>query len=329
MNANYTDECPIWEKPAICRHSNDRMLWVNSLRAGGEYCIRQDISLMGLREEYKDDVIKARLTSWLIEQRLLGVRCPKITETEIREALERRALSELKRADRLLKHFQKRTRYPGDSFEYYKRKGNDLDPFWQIMAWSESTKKEEAQFFVDYLHKEGWMEKATGGPHPTFRLTIEGYVHLAKLERTATDSSQVFVAMWFDDSMVPAWEDGIDPAIKNTGYTPKRIDKEEHLNKIDDQIIAEIRRSRFIVADFTHGRGGARGGVYYEAGFAHGLDIPVIFTCRKDALKRIHFDTRQYNHIVWKKPEELREKLEARIGAVIGQGPVTAQQKAS
>ena len=329
MNANYTDECPIWEKPAICRHSNDQMLWVDSPRAGGEYCIRQNISLMGLREEYKDDFIKARLTSWLIEQRLLGIRCPKITETEIREAIERRALSELKRADRLLKHFQKRTQYPGDSFEYYKRKGNDLDPFWQIMAWSESIKKEEAQFFVDYLHKKGWMEKATKGLHPTLRLTIEGYVHLAKLERTATDSSQAFVAMWFGDSMNPAWEEGIKPAIENAGYTPKRIDKKEHVDKIDDQIIAEIRRSRFIVADFTHGDEGVRGGVYYEAGFAHGLNIPVIFACREDAFNNIHFDTCQYNHIVWEEPEELRKELEARIGAVIGHGPVKHKKEAS
>ena len=182
---------------------------------------------------------------------------------------------------------------------------------------------------MDYLGKRGWIEKVKEGPLPTFRLTIAGYVHLAELERTATDSSQAFVAMWFDDSTTAAWEDGIKPAIENTGYTPMRIDQKEHVNKIDDQIIAEIRRSRFIVADFTHGRGGARGGVYYEAGFACGLNIPVIFMCRKNAFKRIYFDTRQYNHIVWKNPVELREKLEKRIGAVVGHGPVKHNKKAS
>ena len=51
------------------------------------------------------------------------------------------------------------------------------------------------------------------------------------------------------------------------------------------------------------------------------LDIPVIFTCRKDVLNQVHFDTRQYNHIVWEKPEELREKLAKRIAAVVGDGP--------
>lgn len=45
------------------------------------------------------------------------------------------------------------------------------------------------------------------------------------------------------------------------------IGSKEHSNKIDDEIIGEIRRSAFIVADFT----GHRGGVYFEAGFAMGL----------------------------------------------------------
>ena len=55
--------------------------------------------------------------------------------------------------------------------------------------------------------------------------------------------------------------------------------------------------------------------------FTHGLSIPVIFTCRENVFEKIHFDTRQYNHIVWETPEKLRQKLTARIAAVIGDGP--------
>jgi hypothetical protein len=76
-----------------------------------------------------------------------------------------------------------------------------------------------------------------------------------------------------------------------------------------------------LVADFTQGESGARGGVYYEAGFAHGLNLPVIFTCREDAIGKVHFDTRQYNHIVWETVEELRDKLAKRIAATVGDGP--------
>lgn len=97
--------------------------------------------------------------------------------------------------------------------------------------------------------------------------------------------------------------------------------EKEHLNKIDDEIIAEIRRSKFLIADFTEGDTGARGGVYYEAGFAHGLNIPVIFTCRSDTFSKVHFDTRQYPHIIWDTPEQLSKRLVRRICAVIGTGP--------
>ena len=151
-------------------------------------------------------------------------------------------------------------------------------------------------------------------------VTVDGYGRIA--EQVANiDSSQAFVAMWFDDSMNESFETGIKSAIEDAGYNPLRIDRKDHINKIDDEIIAELRRSRFVVADFTDGVGGARGGVYYEAGFAHGLNLPVIFTCRTDAVESLHFDTNHYSHIVWSTPAELREKLKTRILAVIGQGP--------
>ena len=53
----------------------------------------------------------------------------------------------------------------------------------------------------------------------------------------------------------------------------------------------------------------ARGGVYYEAGFAQGLGLPVIWTCRKDMIDYVHFDTRHCAHIDWEAPDELKDKL--------------------
>ena len=152
-------------------------------------------------------------------------------------------------------------------------------------------------------------------------VTVDGYRHVQK-NITNADSRQAFVAMWFGEEMDPIYEEGIEKAIKNTGYKPLRIDRKEDVNKIDDEIIAEIRRSRFVVADFTQGEDGARGGVYFEAGFATGLGIPVIYSCRKDKIDQLHFDTRQYHHIVWKTAEELRDQLEKRILALIGEGPL-------
>ena len=125
--------------------------------------------------------------------------------------------------------------------------------------------------------------------------------------------------------MDESYRNGVAPAVRDAGYNPLRIDQKEHINKIDDEIIAEIRRSKFLISDFTQGSDGARGGVYYEAGFAHGLGLPVIFTCRGDSLDNLHFDTNHYNHIVWTNSADLREKLTQRILAVMGTGPAASQ----
>ena len=105
----------------------------------------------------------------------------------------------------------------------------------------------------------------------------------------------------------------LKPALEEMDYKPVWMKVIEHNGKIDDRIIAEIRRSGLVISDFT----GNRGGVYYEAGFAQGLGIPVIWMCKNDPeeLKNLHFDTRQYNHILWENAGDLKEKLINRIGA--------------
>lgn len=123
--------------------------------------------------------------------------------------------------------------------------------------------------------------------------------------------------MWFDDSMTDAYEHGFEVGVLNAGYNPLRIDRHDHINRIDDEIIRQINASRFVVADFT----GHRSGVYFEAGYALGKDIPVFWTCRKTDMGKLHFDIRQFNCIDWETPAELASRLSARIEAVLGSGP--------
>lgn len=160
-----------------------------------------------------------------------------------------------------------------------------------------------------------------------FRQTLDGFVDidlpvrgLIEIEEAqgTVESDSAFVAMWFAPEMSAAYEEGIAPAVEKLGFRPVRIDRREHNNKIDDEIIAEIRRAHFLIADFSCGPDGARGGVYYEAGFAAGAGKPVIYMVREGDLPRVHFDTRQFNHIVWVSHDDLRTRLANRIGATIG-----------
>ncbi len=155
----------------------------------------------------------------------------------------------------------------------------------------------------------------------TVRVTPNGWQHVDQLRRGIGRLNRAFVAMWFDAKTAPAYENGIKPALIECGYEPPfRVDDVEHdveetagkyIPRIDDRIFAEIRRSRFVVADFT----GHRSGVYYEAGFAEGLAIPILWCChaKKSEIKKMSFDTRQIQHIIWTDPADLRTQLTAKI----------------
>jgi len=144
-------------------------------------------------------------------------------------------------------------------------------------------------------------------------LTLLGWQKSEEIKESDKFSKKCFVAMSCNEELREIYENGIKKAIEEAGYQPIFIEREEHNEKICDLIISEIRSSKFLVADVTK----QRQNVYYEAGFAHGLKRSVIWTCRNDEIGNVHFDTRQYNHIVWETVEDLKKKLCNRIKASI------------
>jgi len=214
------------------------------------------------------------------------------------------------RFDRVLRNLCAMTSFPGERLSLHM-----TDDLPVLFAESE----EAGNFMLQELTKLGYITHGVGGVGPP------GYLHalvyaagierVQQLERASgrEASLQAFVAMWFDPQTDGAYYHGIEPAVKACGFNPRRIDIKEHNNKICDEIIAEIRRSRFLIADCT----GQRPGVYYEAGFAQGLGITVIWTCCKRDVRKLHFDTRQYSHVVWDGPDDLCAKLTNRIRATI------------
>lgn len=169
----------------------------------------------------------------------------------------------------------------------------------------------EFKFLVDRAVGIGYLEIAYG--ESVYRLTFKGWEHAAQLSQSQVRTNLAFIAMSFDADLRPVYLEAIRPALEQTGYVPFRVDDIQYNEKIDDRIIADIRKSGLLIADFTR----HKGGVYFEAGFALGLGVPVIWSCRETDIPGAHFDTRQYNHIVWKDASDLREKLVARIEATV------------
>jgi nucleoside 2-deoxyribosyltransferase len=210
---------------------------------------------------------------------------------------------------------------------------------------------EELESVLLFLHDAGF----TSSGYESFLtnqlyITAKGYQRLREIAKPGKDSKQCFVAIWFTPEMNEVYEKAIKPAIefKEKGESSPRfeavkIDTVEHINDINDEIIAQIRRSRFMVCDLT----GYRGGIYFEAGFAYGLGLDVIYMCREDWCKDqkltnkngeevtilydenkheipikkegVHFDLTHRNRIEWSQNnlDDFRKRLQERIRAII------------
>ena len=322
-------KCPIWGTPCeIKPPSLEEDVWyVDSPRAGGRYRITGSAkSVLEAKIESGEwtDQEKVKISRWIYEQNQSGG-IPEITADIVRKAAQWPMPSVPDRMDALLQYLESEVR------GQIMTKINLPD---QAVAATSSSSYGELGYLASQAREMNQLEVIeifTDGNVMGARLTIDGYRRLEELKGYQARSGQAFVAMWFHEDMKSVWEKGFKPGIEDAGYKPMRIDQKQHINKIDDEIIAEIRRSRFLVADFTSKPKQPRGGVYYEAGFAQGLNIPVIFTCRADRIDDLHFDTRQFNHIVWKEenPGDLRKQLKNRISATLGDGPRPQQSQAA
>jgi hypothetical protein len=208
-----------------------------------------------------------------------------------------------------------------------KNLGNVVNLPWTAPAALFAITKDEAKFLAKALEAAGLVKLSTSTEGAHAGLTPDGWDRVAKLQsgRLRDPKSPAFVAMWFgkdgtDETpsfMQDLYANHVQTAIQATGYRCERVDLIPHNDFIMDKILGMIRRAPFVVADFT----GNRGGVYFEAGFARGLKIPVIHTCRDTHFDDAHFDIKQINTICWNTPEQLAEGLCARISGTLGPGP--------
>jgi hypothetical protein len=134
-----------------------------------------------------------------------------------------------------------------------------------------------------------------------------------------------FVAMAFGRQDIDElYDTAIYEILRRRGIDPVRVDRVEHNEDIDAQIVQEIKTADLAIADLTY----ARPSVYYEAGYAERA-IPVIYTIRSDHLEprtgdefgnhRLHFDLQMKNVIDWRDPGDraFRAKLDSRVGYIL------------
>lgn len=147
-----------------------------------------------------------------------------------------------------------------------------------------------------------------------FNITFKGLNYYLELTEQGDLSNKCFVAMSFDPLMKETRE-AIKKAILENHFEPIIIDEQliDSSQTINDAIISAIKGCKFCIADFSQ----QKDGVYFESGFAVGLNKPVIYTCHHDWFTESHFDTNHFPHIIYKSHKDLIEKLDMKIKAWI------------
>lgn len=197
------------------------------------------------------------------------------------------------------------TLYPKDNFNY-------KEP---LIKKTGMTNSEELERIIFTCIDLGFI-KDEGSTKSTFpvSLTLKGWEEAEKFE-TQKSSNISFVAMSFDPEMIQIYNDWIEPAIRESGFEPYIV-LDQHPESdvtINDAILAGIKKAKFTIADFTN----HKSGVYFEAGYALGRGQKVIYTCQEDHIGKAHFDTRNYQHLVWRDGEDLKKKLMDKIEVFI------------
>jgi len=324
----HSGKCPICSSPATVfglTHAEDLNIYdVNCIRCG-EYAFEYELDTdMGSFQEALSPETKAKLSSIIYHN-------PKIilTNDNFEGLLKSTVPSVGARAEELLVELG--LRYPeiggeitntipqltsiageieSGNIETDLFKTGNAKELVQLFPITWSTNVQELEYlFMEYLvRNSAFLEHVTG---QIYRITPMGWKRIHALENESINSKQGFVAMDFSDKLKPIYFDGIKLGFEGTGYTPKIMHDHPHNNWIADEIMVQIRKSRFVIADATLNNPG----VYFEAGFAMGLGIPVIWICREDDFVNRHFDTQQIITIKYKEGElsGLAKKLKNRI----------------
>ncbi|OHE82646.1 MAG: hypothetical protein A2107_11615 [Verrucomicrobia bacterium GWF2_62_7] len=194
------------------------------------------------------------------------------------------------------------------------------------VAWAESDV--EVGFILnDYLSETKEFLVPFGNRTWGFKISPKGWDYLEHGSPNV-ESTKVLIAGRFTPELLKFYTDVIGKTVEACGYEPIIVGEPESLEPITDQIIASIRKSRFVVSDLTKQSNGA----YFEGGFAKGLGLEVIWTCLEEevAQRKVHFDVRGLPILPWKEGEEndFCKRLQNRIEANFGKGKFKRVQSA-
>lgn len=257
---------------------------------------------------YRDKSNFYKVSSWIREQNDEFSINPKISREVFEDKLNMRDKKIKEKFDLMMIYLSK-----------VKRENFTNNYNLKIKSWI----KDDKEFFIIYqkaidhsLINGNCKKSIDGGGSYTFNeLTFDGLQYIEELEEPNKNLKNIFVAFNFENELQEVFNVHLNKAITEDGFNYVVVDQNnvEHNKSINDEIIVKLKSSRIVIADFTN----HRNSVYFEAGFAMGMNIPIIWTCQEGHDKEMSFDTRQFPHIIWKDKDDLVKQVIDRIKVIL------------
>ncbi|MEF3306364.1 hypothetical protein [Paenibacillus sp. GYB003] len=162
---------------------------------------------------------------------------------------------------------------------------------------------QELVHIIEKLRDERLLER-TGS---AFRLTEAGWRE-ADARAGGKRLKPCAVIVTEPEEVRAEWTMNVFPKLQQCGYFPRMIEYSP-FNKIGDGAMRTIAESKLLIADLS----GANANIYFAAGYALGLDVPVLCAVKRDDAEHLPVGSNQLRPIVWERTEELADKLQQRL----------------
>ncbi len=302
--------CTICNSATKVEEHTEKKTYTYNCPTCGDYDITDEALTIYLRSDLKDKYLP--VSFWIRHNQ--SEKRPPFIDTKMMRLLLKpfKFLTPKEQANELLL-------WMGD---YYIQPGmrinKKMEELWSVTG---SPNMNNLRYIINYLVSDGIFSSFDNRLLETENtlfgiLSFKGWDRYYELKRSNKDSRLAFMAMKYgEEPLNTIHEEVIKAAVSQTGYDIRKLDEDKRAGLIDDKLRVEIRRSRFLIADLTHDNNGA----YWEAGYAEGLGIPVIYICEEEKFKssKSHFDTNHHLTVTWKNDVEGRKKFAEDLKATI------------
>lgn len=298
------EACPICNAKSKYHLQENSLYQIECPQCGHYYIDTQTSSRI---KSYLNKQDYYKLSSWIKEQNIENYsnKIPLIDEDRFQKILKMKNKRIIEKFDRMILYLSK-----------YKQ-NSTINKEIIVRCWMKD--KNEFEILYKKAISKGYIESdekiVKSHKMPLFtNFTYDGLEYLESIELDPNKHLDgIFVAYNFTDEMHKIFETNVKDVIEELGFKYVKVDQNttKHDEKITDEIISKLKSARTIIADFTNNSTN----VYFEAGYAMGLKIPVVWTC-KDG-HQFSFDTAQFPHIIWKDGKDLGRKVKERLEAIL------------